>query len=68
MRSRFWTHSAKRARKFLFQGDYESYSEYIVTPAGGDTALLTTNGTCIPFDPQPGVVCRNYVTLTFNPY
>lgn len=51
-----------------FQGDFESYSEYIVTPAGGDFALLTTNSTCIPFDPQPGEVCRNYVTLTFNPY
>lgn len=51
-----------------FQGDYESYSEYIVTPAGGDFALLTTNSTCIPFDPQPGEVCRNYITLTFNPY
>jgi hypothetical protein len=51
-----------------FQGDFESYSEYIVTPAGRDVALLTTNSTCIPFDPQPGEVCRNYVTLTFNPH
>ena len=51
-----------------FQADYESYSEYIVTPPGRDFGLLTTNSTCIPFDPQPGEVCRNYVTLTFNPY
>ncbi len=50
-----------------FQGDFESYSEHIVTPSGRDVALLTTNSTCIPFDPQPGEVCRNYVTLTFNP-
>jgi hypothetical protein len=51
-----------------FQGDYESYSEYVLTPSGRDVALLTTNSTCIPFDPQPGKVCRNYVTLTFNPW
>ena len=51
-----------------FQGDFESYSEYVITPAGRDIALLTTNSTCIPFDPQPGEVCRNYVTLTFNPW
>jgi hypothetical protein len=51
-----------------FQGDFESYSEHIITPAGRDVALLTTNSTCIPFDPQPGEVCRNYVTLTFNPW
>jgi hypothetical protein len=51
-----------------FQGDYESYSEYVITPAGADIALLTTNSTCIPFDPQPGEVCRNYVTLTFSPW
>jgi hypothetical protein len=51
-----------------FQGDYESFSEHVLTPAGRDVALLTTNSTCIPFDPQPGEVCRNYVTLTFNPW
>jgi hypothetical protein len=50
-----------------FQADYESYSEYIVTPRGRDVALLTTHTTCIPFEPQPGVVCRNYLTLKFNP-
>lgn len=51
-----------------FQGDFESYTEYVFTPSGRDVAMLTTNSTCIPFDPQPGEVCRNYVTLTFNPW
>lgn len=51
-----------------FQGDYESYSEYVVTPVGGDTALLTTNSTCILFETHPPGACRNYVTLTFNPW
>jgi hypothetical protein len=51
-----------------FQGDFESYTEYVFTPSGRDVAVLTTNSTCIPFDPQPGEVCRNYVTLAFNPW
>jgi hypothetical protein len=51
-----------------FQGDFESYSEYVLTPAGRDIVLLTTNSTCIPFDPHPDEPCRNYVTLTLNPW
>ena len=50
-----------------FQADYESYSEYFITPRGRASALLTMNSTCVPFEPQPGVVCRNYLTLEFNP-
>ena len=51
-----------------FQADYETYSEYIVTPPGRDAGLLTEYSTCSPLENRPAWGCRDYVTLTFNPF
>lgn len=51
-----------------FQGDFETYSEYVVTPRGRDTAVVAAKSICSPFDPHPEEPCRNYVTLTLNPW
>jgi hypothetical protein len=51
-----------------FQADYETYSEYVVTPPGRDAGLLTVFSTCSPLENRPAFGCRNYVTLTFNPF
>lgn len=51
-----------------FQGDFETYSEFVVTPSGRDTAVMATKSICSPFDPHPEEPCRNYVTLTLNPW
>lgn len=51
-----------------FQGDFETYSEFVVTPSGRDTAVVATKSICSPFDPHPEEPCRNYVTLTLNPW
>lgn len=51
-----------------FESDYETYSEYIVTPPGRDFARLSTSATCSPFEQPPRADCRYSATLLFNPY
>jgi hypothetical protein len=48
-----------------FQSDYETYSEYVVTPAGRAPALMTTRRTCPPETSARAQNCRTTVELTF---
>ncbi|MGQ0533711.1 MAG: hypothetical protein ACT4OF_13620 [Caulobacteraceae bacterium] len=50
------------------QADYETYSEYVITPPGRDTGLLTTSSTCSPLERRPARDCEYSVTLSFNPF
>lgn len=50
-----------------FQADYETYSEYLVTPLGREAGLLTMRRVC----PREGAaslrVCHDSAELTFDP-
>lgn len=50
-----------------FQADYETYSEYIVTPPGREAGLLTLRWVCSP--PQSAVAqrCHSEAELSFAP-
>jgi len=48
-----------------FQADYESYSEYIVTPQGRAPGLLTTRRVCTPEGSRAAPRCHNEAELTF---
>lgn len=49
-----------------FQSDYETYSEYIVTPPGREPALLTTRRTCTPDNAASARRCENGAEVTFE--
>jgi hypothetical protein len=51
-----------------FQADYESYSEYIVTPPGRQAGLLTVRRTCTSSRSAAGQRCINSAELTFAPF
>ena len=48
-----------------FQADYETYSQYVVTPPGRATGLLTTTRTCTPDGMRPAQRCQNGAELKF---
>lgn len=49
-----------------FQSDYESYSEYIVTPPGREAGLLTTRRNCSPEGARSAPRCQDSAELTFT--
>jgi hypothetical protein len=49
-----------------FQADYESYSEYIVTPPGREPGLLTTRRNCSPERSARAPHCQDSADLTFT--
>jgi hypothetical protein len=49
-----------------FQSDYETYSEYVITPAGRAPALMTTRRTCPPETSARAQNCRTTAELTFT--
>jgi hypothetical protein len=50
-----------------FQADYESYSEYIVTPPARQTGLLTVHRRCTSPQSAAAQRCHNEAELTFDP-
>ena len=50
-----------------FQSDYETYSEYIVTPPGRATGVLTMRRTCTPERAALAQRCQDSAELTFEP-
>lgn len=49
-----------------FQADYEAYLEYVVTPAGRDTGLLTSTRICTSPFSAAAQRCHDEMTLTFG--
>lgn len=49
-----------------FQADYESYSEYMVTPPGREAGLLTTRRPCTPENSRAAQRCHNEAMLTLE--
>lgn len=49
-----------------FQADYESYSEYVVTPPDREPGLLTLKRICTPEGSRAARRCHNEAELTFE--
>jgi len=49
-----------------FQADYETYSEYVVTPAGRRPGLLTSTRICTSPQSAAAQRCHDEMTLTFG--
>jgi hypothetical protein len=49
-----------------FQADYESYSEYVITPPGREAGLLTMKRICTPEGSRAAQRCHNEAELTFE--
>jgi hypothetical protein len=58
---------AAEGAQVSFRADYESYSEYIVTPPGRQAGLLTMRRTCTSLNSAAAQRCRNNAELTFMP-
>lgn len=50
-----------------FQSDYETYSEYIVTPPGRAAGMLIMRRTCAPEEAVSARHCQDSAELTFEP-
>lgn len=51
-----------------FQADYESYSEYLITPPGREPGLLTLKVVCTPEGARAARRCHNEAELGFDPF
>jgi hypothetical protein len=49
-----------------FQADYESFSEYVVSAPGRESALLTIANSCPPLEENAGRDCGQMLTLAFE--
>jgi hypothetical protein len=49
-----------------FAADYETYSEYVVSMPGRESAYLTMATSCSPFEPRPPEGCTHTLTLAFE--
>lgn len=59
---------AAEGAEVSFQADYESYSEYIVTPPGRRAGLLTVSRACTSPQSAAAERCTNRAALTFSPF
>jgi hypothetical protein len=58
---------AAEGAQVSFQADYESYSEYIITPPGREAGLLTLRRICTSPQSAAAQRCHNEAELTFDP-
>lgn len=59
---------AAEGAQVSFQTDYESYSEYIITPPGREAGLITVRRLCTSPQSAASQRCHNEAELTFAPF
>jgi hypothetical protein len=59
---------AAEGAQVSFQADYESHSEYIITPPGREAGLLTMRRVCTSPRSAAAQRCHNEAELTFAPF